>query len=299
MLLLQNSYLVSSDNNQVSDHERNFWFQRQAATRPIDIQMDMLEKSLHGVDAAADILPHAAYIAGLAHNQLFMPSDMSQRTSWAGACGLDNSNKHYYLSHSDQASFMRVMDRKVPQSMISPFGSLPPLASIMPSSIPTIASNIAFNTKGLPESPDTSSFHNKYPGQSVKQEKNKTKDSAGSESSEHEESIVQNDQASSDDALKAIVASAGKRRRRNATDDVTIFPRRKAGQDKLGRNRPPIVISLPMLQRLFDLPQRAASKKLGICTTVMKKVCRRLGVCKWPYKESKARKLSSAAASSD
>eukprot|EP00960_Hanusia_phi_P053359 762026-Hanusia_phi.AAC.6 len=62
MLLLQNSYLVSSDNN------------RQAATRPIDIQMDMLEKSLHGVDAAADILPHAAYIAGLAHNQLFMPS---------------------------------------------------------------------------------------------------------------------------------------------------------------------------------------------------------------------------------
>eukprot|EP00960_Hanusia_phi_P053360 762026-Hanusia_phi.AAC.7 len=157
------------------------------------------------------------------------------------------------------------IDRKVPQSMISPFGSLPPLASIMPSSIPTIASNIAFNTKGLPESPDTSSFHNKYPGQSVKQEKNKTKDSAGSESSEHEESIVQNDQASSDDALKAIVASAGKRRRRNATDDVTIFPRRKAGQDKLGRNRPPIVISLPM----------------------------------WPYKESKARKLSSAAASSD
>eukprot|EP00961_Rhodomonas_salina_P143609 1932735-Rhodomonas_salina.4 len=72
--------------------------------------------------------------------------------------------------------------------------------------------------------------------------------------------------------------------------DVTIFPRRKQGQDKLGRNRPAIKITRPVLEQLFNIPQKQACKRLGICATVMKRVCRKLGVHKWPYKESMARK---------
>jgi len=45
-------------------------------------------------------------------------------------------------------------------------------------------------------------------------------------------------------------------------NDVTIFPRRKAGQDKLGSNRPPIVVSRQVLESYFDMPQQAVCKKL-------------------------------------
>ncbi|EKX51769.1 hypothetical protein GUITHDRAFT_102376 [Guillardia theta CCMP2712] len=268
MSLLHNSYILTGD-SMTSDHEKNFWLQRQAATsRPMDVNMDSFEKSSHEMDLTADtFLQQAAYINVLAQNPILVPGDFSQRIAWAGNCGLDNSNKHF-LSNPNQTSFMSVLERA---TMIG---------------------------QALPESQDPTELYHKYKEQIMKQE-SKIKEASGSESSEHEDSVVLSEQASSDDISKAVVASVGRRRRRNATDDVTIFPRRKAGQDKLGRNRPPIVISLPMLQRLFDLPQRAASKKLGICTTVMKKVCRRLGVCKWPYKESKARKLSSAVTSSD
>ena len=37
----------------------------------------------------------------------------------------------------------------------------------------------------------------------------------------------------------------------------------------------------------FDMPLVQAAKKLGICATALKKVCRKLGIHKWPYKEMK------------
>ena len=105
-------------------------------------------------------------------------------------------------------------------------------------------------------------------------------------------------------------------------DDITIFPRRKAGQDKLGSNRPPIVISRTVLESYFNMPQQKVCEKLvsisgrarmmsvrglmfvcaltrhhrapdppmclqGICATVIKKVCRQLGIDKWPFKRNK------------
>jgi hypothetical protein len=106
-------------------------------------------------------------------------------------------------------------------------------------------------------------------------------------------------------------------------DDITIFPRRKAGQDKLGSNRPPIVISRSVLESYFNMPQQKVCEKLvsfpgrarvmfvrglvfvcaitrhhrrpdppsmclqGICATVIKKVCRQLGIDKWPFKGNK------------
>lgn len=45
-------------------------------------------------------------------------------------------------------------------------------------------------------------------------------------------------------------------------DDITIFPRRKAGQDKLGSNRPPIVISRTVLESYFNMPQQKVCEKL-------------------------------------
>eukprot|EP00286_Rhodomonas_abbreviata_P028815 CAMPEP_0181310438 /NCGR_PEP_ID=MMETSP1101-20121128/12586_1 /TAXON_ID=46948 /ORGANISM="Rhodomonas abbreviata, Strain Caron Lab Isolate" /LENGTH=409 /DNA_ID=CAMNT_0023417067 /DNA_START=35 /DNA_END=1264 /DNA_ORIENTATION=- len=70
-------------------------------------------------------------------------------------------------------------------------------------------------------------------------------------------------------------------------DEVTIFPRKKAGQDKLGSNRPPIIITRAVLEKYFDMPQQLVCKKMGICATVIKKVCRQLGIDKWPYKGNK------------
>jgi len=45
-------------------------------------------------------------------------------------------------------------------------------------------------------------------------------------------------------------------------DEFTIFPRRKAGKDKLGSNRPPIVISRTVLESYFNMPQQKVCEKL-------------------------------------
>ncbi|EKX45603.1 hypothetical protein GUITHDRAFT_108477 [Guillardia theta CCMP2712] len=69
--------------------------------------------------------------------------------------------------------------------------------------------------------------------------------------------------------------------------DIAIFPRRKAGQSGMGSNRPPVVVTREVLESHFNMPLLAVCKKLGLCATVLKKVCRQLGVHKWPYKETK------------
>mmetsp|Transcript_20846 Transcript_20846/g.51233 ORF Transcript_20846/g.51233 Transcript_20846/m.51233 type:complete len:218 (+) Transcript_20846:660-1313(+) len=66
---------------------------------------------------------------------------------------------------------------------------------------------------------------------------------------------------------------------------VTLFPRRKAGQTRPGGGRGPVVLNLEMLEQFYGVPLHVAAKKLGICQTAIKKVCRRLGIKKWPYKE--------------
>lgn len=45
------------------------------------------------------------------------------------------------------------------------------------------------------------------------------------------------------------------------------------------------MLNLEMLEQFYGVPLHVAAKKLGICQTAIKKVCRRLGIKKWPYKE--------------
>jgi hypothetical protein len=69
--------------------------------------------------------------------------------------------------------------------------------------------------------------------------------------------------------------------------DFKIFPRRKGGQSKKGAESAPVIITAELLQACYDMPLVHAAKKLGICATALKKVCRKLGIHKWPYKEMK------------
>jgi hypothetical protein len=73
----------------------------------------------------------------------------------------------------------------------------------------------------------------------------------------------------------------------NADSDFKIFPRRKGGQSKVRTESAPVIITAELLQTCFDMPLVRAAKKLGICATALKKVCRKLGIHKWPYKEMK------------
>uniref|UniRef100_A0A6U4N0Q2 RWP-RK domain-containing protein n=1 Tax=Hemiselmis andersenii TaxID=464988 RepID=A0A6U4N0Q2_HEMAN len=66
---------------------------------------------------------------------------------------------------------------------------------------------------------------------------------------------------------------------------VTLFPRRKQGQKHPGGGRGPVVLNLETLEQFYCYPLHLAAKKLGICQTAIKKVCRRLGIKKWPYKD--------------
>eukprot|EP00960_Hanusia_phi_P057318 763527-Hanusia_phi.AAC.3 len=70
----------------------------------------------------------------------------------------------------------------------------------------------------------------------------------------------------------------------DANSDVvnTIFPRRKAGQDR--RNGEPVVLRESTLREHFSLPLKEAAGRLGISPTAMKSACRRLGIKKWPYR---------------
>ena len=46
--------------------------------------------------------------------------------------------------------------------------------------------------------------------------------------------------------------------------DVTLFPRRKAGQDQQG-GKGPVVVSVELLQNFYGMPLHVAAKKLVIC----------------------------------
>jgi len=62
-----------------------------------------------------------------------------------------------------------------------------------------------------------------------------------------------------------------------------VLPRRKAGclNDP---QRSPVMVTPDVLQSLFKFPLAVASQKLGLSATTIKKLCRKLGISKWPYK---------------
>jgi hypothetical protein len=49
-------------------------------------------------------------------------------------------------------------------------------------------------------------------------------------------------------------------------------------------------ITIKDLQQLFDYPMEKASEKLGIGSTTMKKICRKFGIDRWPYRHRQSLK---------
>jgi hypothetical protein len=69
-----------------------------------------------------------------------------------------------------------------------------------------------------------------------------------------------------------------------------ILPRRKAGQTAVDRDTvEPVILNRALLQSLFHLPLATASSRLGLSATSIKKVCRKIGIIKWPYKSCRKR----------
>eukprot|EP00960_Hanusia_phi_P067321 766604-Hanusia_phi.AAC.1 len=50
----------------------------------------------------------------------------------------------------------------------------------------------------------------------------------------------------------------------------------------------PIVLNAATLRKHFNLPLNDAAKKLGVCATAIKKVCRKMGIKQWPHRKLKA-----------
>ncbi len=89
-------------------------------------------------------------------------------------------------------------------------------------------------------------------------------------------------------------------RAKGGGDDYTVFPRRKVGRAAKASGpgeRAPVVLTEDKLRECFNLPLHVASKKMGICITAIKKVCRKFGIHKWPYREMKERKVGVRACS--
>eukprot|EP00961_Rhodomonas_salina_P049344 662772-Rhodomonas_salina.1 len=52
----------------------------------------------------------------------------------------------------------------------------------------------------------------------------------------------------------------------------------------------PVVLTFAVLREHFDLPLHEVATKLGVCTTSIKKVCRKMGIKTWPHREMKAKR---------
>lgn len=55
-----------------------------------------------------------------------------------------------------------------------------------------------------------------------------------------------------------------------------------------GSNRRP-VINEHTLREHFHLPLHTVALKFGMCTTAFKKMCRRMGIAKWPHRQVRLR----------
>mmetsp|Transcript_45857 Transcript_45857/g.110378 ORF Transcript_45857/g.110378 Transcript_45857/m.110378 type:complete len:293 (+) Transcript_45857:71-949(+) len=79
-----------------------------------------------------------------------------------------------------------------------------------------------------------------------------------------------------------------------------ILPRKKGGDKHscaggleaihggaTAKAQQPIALSRALLSSLFHLPLSEASYRLGLSATSIKKVCRKIGIAKWPYKSKR------------
>mmetsp|Transcript_47719 Transcript_47719/g.74459 ORF Transcript_47719/g.74459 Transcript_47719/m.74459 type:complete len:229 (+) Transcript_47719:218-904(+) len=67
------------------------------------------------------------------------------------------------------------------------------------------------------------------------------------------------------------------------TQSAKVYPRKRpVVPDHLTKTRGK-VLTLADLAKHFNMPQHRACEALGICSTSMKKLCRKFGVKRWPY----------------
>ena len=62
---------------------------------------------------------------------------------------------------------------------------------------------------------------------------------------------------------------------------------RPQGPDTDPQSQAPILLSASKLRSHFNLPLNDAAKKLGVCATAIKKVCRKMGIKQWPHRKLK------------
>ena len=55
-----------------------------------------------------------------------------------------------------------------------------------------------------------------------------------------------------------------------------------AGTTPLQRTKP---LTLDRVEACFSKPIKQAANELGICTTLLKKICRQHGIKRWPYRK--------------
>ena len=44
-------------------------------------------------------------------------------------------------------------------------------------------------------------------------------------------------------------------------------------------------IDIDVLRSVYNMPIEQAAKQLGVCVTVLKRICRRKGIPRWPYRK--------------
>ncbi|KAJ1467922.1 RWP-RK domain-containing protein, partial [Baffinella frigidus] len=81
---------------------------------------------------------------------------------------------------------------------------------------------------------------------------------------------------------------------------LAVIPRRKAKTAPMAAGRGgPIIVTLDVLESFFHLPLPLASKRLGICRTALKKLCRKFGFSRWPRRSASAAEEGADADSDD
>ena len=53
------------------------------------------------------------------------------------------------------------------------------------------------------------------------------------------------------------------------------------------------LVKIEVVAKLFDLPLATAARKLKICSTTLKKICRNHGIPAWPYRILTSKKYRS------
>ena len=79
-----------------------------------------------------------------------------------------------------------------------------------------------------------------------------------------------------------------KRRSVGAGGKQALGGRPQASDADLASQAAPILLSASKLRAHFNLPLNDAAKKLGVCATAIKKVCRKMGIKQWPHRKLKA-----------